>query len=55
MLEYYDKSDVTEGIDTNKTSGPSECIICHNWYFLKINLRYQPKICHGYYNITHEL
>ena len=33
MLEY-DRIDISEGIDTNKTSASKECIICHFWYFL---------------------
>ena len=31
---YYDKIDVSEGIDVNKTSASKECNICHYWYFL---------------------
>ena len=34
MLEY-DRIDVSEGIDVNKTSLSKECDICHYWY-LKI-------------------
>ena len=26
---YYDKMDVSEGIDVNKTSESKECDICH--------------------------
>ena len=33
MLEY-DKIDISEGIDVNKSSVKSqECDICHYWYF----------------------
>ena len=48
MLEY-DRIDVPEGIDINKTDETRECIICHYWYFFKINFRFQPKVyddCH---------
>ena len=31
---YYDRADVSEGIDINKTSVSKECNICHYWYFL---------------------
>ena len=37
MLYYY-RIDVSEGIDINITSASKECEICHNWYFLNINL-----------------
>ena len=33
MLEYG-RIDISEGIDTNKTSASKECSICHYWYFL---------------------
>ena len=32
MLEY-DKIDLSEGIDANKTNGLCECIVCHYWFF----------------------
>ena len=31
---YYDRIDVSEGIDVNKTSVSKECDIRHYWYFL---------------------
>ena len=30
----YDRIDISERIDTNKTSASKECNICHYWYFL---------------------
>ena len=44
MLDY-DRINVSEGIDTNKTDGSCEFIICHCCYFLKVNFRFQPKVC----------
>ena len=32
MLQY-DKIDVSELIDINKTSASKECMFCHCWYF----------------------
>ena len=29
----FDRIDVSEGIDINKTSASKECDICHYWYF----------------------
>ena len=46
MLEY-DRIDISEGIDTNKTSAPKECNFCHYWYFLDRNFHYGPYLCHG--------
>ena len=28
---YYDRIDVSEGIDVNKTSALKECDVCHYW------------------------
>ena len=30
---YYDRIDVSEGIDINKTNACKKYIICHYWYF----------------------
>ena len=32
MLKY-DKIDISEGIDVNKTIASKECDVCHYWYF----------------------
>ena len=41
MLEY-DRIDISEGIDVNKTSAPKECDICHYCYFKDIAFKYEP-------------
>ena len=48
----YDRIDVPEIIDTNKTDSSRECIICHYGYFLWINLKFQPKVFGGCHNVT---
>ena len=50
MLEY-DRIDISEGIDVNKTSLSKECDICHYWYFKDIGLRYEPYLCNGCHNL----
>ena len=37
---YYDRVDVSEGIDVNKTSASKECDTCHYWYFLNYNFKF---------------
>ena len=54
MLEH-DRIDVSEDIDTNKTDSSLECIVCHYWYFLKINVRFPPKVCDRYHDMTQKL
>ena len=50
MLEY-NKIDISEGIDVNKTNKSKECMLCHYWYFLDKNFSYGPCLCDGCYNI----
>ena len=48
---YFNRIDVSEGTDVNKTSASKECDICHYWYFLKYSFKFQPNVC----NRCHEL
>ena len=34
---YYDRIDVSKGIDVNITNASKECHVCHYWYFLNFN------------------
>ena len=51
MLKY-DKIDITEGIDLNKTNKSKEYTFCHYWYYLNKNFTYGPFTCDGCYNIV---
>ena len=42
---YYDKIDVSEGLDINETSASKECDICCYWYFLDKGFMFQPDVC----------
>ena len=48
---YFNRIDVSEGRDVNKTSESKECDICHYWYFLNKNFKFQPNVC----NRCHDL
>ena len=50
MLQYH-RVDISEGIDINKTNTSKECDICHYWYFLDKNFKYDPYL----YNGCHDL
>ena len=39
------KIDVSEGIDTNKTSVSKECMLCHYWYFKDVGFKFELHIC----------
>ena len=38
---YFDRVDVSEGIDANKTSASKEGDICYYWYFLNKGFKFQ--------------
>ena len=40
---YYDRTDVFEGLDVNKTSASKECDVCHYWYFLTYSFKVSAK------------
>ena len=42
---YYDRIDVSEGIDVNKTSASKGCDICRYWHFLIDSCSFVPNIC----------
>ena len=48
---YYDRIEVSEEIDINKTSALKEYDICHYWYFLDKVLKFQQYICNGCHNV----
>ena len=51
MLKY-DRIDISEGIDANKTDRSKECMFCHFWYFLNKNFSYGPYTCNSCYDIV---
>ena len=42
---YYDRIDVFEGIDVDKTSASKEWDVCHYWYFLNYSFKFQTNVC----------
>ena len=50
MVEY-DRIDISEGIDVNKTNLSKECDISHYWYFKDIGFKYEPYLCNGCHDL----
>ena len=50
MLRYQ-KIDVSEGIDVNKTSASKECQLCHYWFFKDVRFKFEENVC----NKCHDL
>ena len=53
MLQY-DRIDISEGIDVNKTNESKECDICHFWYFLDKDFKYEPYLWDSCPNLMHK-
>ena len=51
MLEY-DRINISEGIDVNKTSNSRECSLCKFYYFLNKNFIYQTHLCDGCHDMS---
>ena len=45
---WYQKIDVSEGIDVNKTSKSKECELCHYWFFKDVGFKFEEHVnkCH---------
>ena len=57
MLQYG-RTDISEGINFDKSNKSIECMICHYWYFKDIGFKYQPYVfngCHDFSMIVQKL
>ena len=50
-MSEYDRIDISEGIDINKTNLPKECDIFRYWYFKNIGFKYEPYLCNSCHNL----
>ena len=50
MLQYQ-KIDVSEGINTNKTSASKECELCHYWFFKDVGLKFEEHLCNRWHHL----
>ena len=47
----YEKIDVSEGIDVNKTSASKECELCHYWLFKDVGFKFEEHVCSGCHDL----
>ena len=47
----YQKLDISEGIDVNKTSASKECEVCYYCFFKVIGFKFEENVC----NKCHDL
>ena len=50
MLQY-DRTDISERIDVNKTISSKDCYLCSYWYFKDIGFKYEPYLCDGCHDL----
>ena len=48
---YYDRIDISKGIDLAKSNNSKECMICHYWLF-NHELKFQNYVCNGCHDLT---
>ena len=54
----YNKADVSEGTDSNKTSASKECELCHYWFLNDIGFKFEKHVsnkCHDLLTMTSSL
>ena len=47
----YEKISISEGTDTNKTSAPKKCMLCHCWYFKDVGFKFEPHVCNKCHDV----
>ena len=50
MLQY-EKIDISEGIDANKTSASKEYMLCHYWYFKDVGFKFELHVCNKCHDV----
>ena len=51
MLRYQ-KIDVSEGIDVNKTSASKKCELGHYWFFKDIGFKFERHVCNKCHDLS---
>ena len=41
----YERINISEEIDLNKSDKSKECMVCYYWYFKDIGYKYEPHAC----------
>ena len=48
----YEKINISEGIDTNKTSASKECMFCNYWFFKHVGFKFEPHVCNKCHDVS---
>ena len=50
MLQY-ERINISERTDTNKTNASKECMLCHYWYFKDVGFKFEPNVCNKCHDV----
>ena len=48
----FERIDISEGIDINKSNKSQECMLCHYWYFKDTGDEYEQYVCNGCHELS---
>ena len=48
---HYKRTDISVGIDVNKTSLSKECELCHYWFFKDVGFKFEAHVCNGCHDL----
>ena len=48
---YYERIDISKGIDPTKSNKSKRCMICHYWFF-NHGSKFQDSVCNGCHELT---
>ena len=49
---YYDRINVSKGIDVDKTKELKQCDICCYWYLLNVGFKLQSHLCNRFHDLV---
>ena len=50
MLQY-EKIDISEAIDIDKTNASKEYMLCHYWYFQDFGFKFELHVCNKWHDV----
>ena len=51
-MSQYERIDIWEGIEFDKSNKSVECMICNYWHFKDIGFKYQPYVCNKCHDLS---
>ena len=48
---YYNRIDISKGIDPTKSNRSKTCMICRHWFF-NYGIKFRDSVCNDYHDLT---